>query len=449
MSGAAPQTPLGWAGIVRLGLVQACLGAVVVLTTSIMNRVMVVELALPAVLPGVLVAWHYAVQVLRPRLGHGSDVGGTRTPWIIGGMAALAVGGVGAAIATGLMATNLPAGVALAILSFTVIGLGVGAGGTSLLVLMSRRVAPDRRPAAATIAWLMMFAGFVVTAATAGHFLDPYTPARLVTVTAAVGATAMALTLLAVWRVEGPPEAPAPGAAHSSFMEALRETWQEPQSRRFAWFVFVSMLAYSAQELILDPFAGAVFGYTPGASTRLSGMLHGGALLGMILVAAASLAGRRTALADMRTWTMGGCAASALMLLVLCAGGLVGPAWPLRPTVFLLGMANGSFAVAAIGAMMQLVGTGQSGRAGVRMGLWGAAQAVAFACGGLLATAASDIARALLADQAAAYGLVFLFQTALFLLAARLAARVFLTGLAPARRSLPTPNPAAVAASGG
>ena len=34
-------------GIVRLGLVQTALGSIVVLTTSTMNRVMVVELALP------------------------------------------------------------------------------------------------------------------------------------------------------------------------------------------------------------------------------------------------------------------------------------------------------------------------------------------------------------------------------------------------------------------
>ena len=90
---------LGWLGIVRLGLVQTALGAIVVLTTSTMNRVMVVELALPAMLPGALVAMHYAVQLLRPRLGYGSDVGGQRTPWIIGGMALLALGGISASMA--------------------------------------------------------------------------------------------------------------------------------------------------------------------------------------------------------------------------------------------------------------------------------------------------------------------------------------------------------------
>jgi hypothetical protein len=69
--------PLGWLGIARLGLVQSALGAVVVLTTSTLNRVMVVELALPAMLPAALVAWHYAVQLSRPA--------GATTPTSAGG----------------------------------------------------------------------------------------------------------------------------------------------------------------------------------------------------------------------------------------------------------------------------------------------------------------------------------------------------------------------------
>ena len=78
----------------RLGLVQTALGAIVVLTTSTLNRVMVVELALPAMLPGrARRRCTMRVQMLRPRLGYGSDVGGRRTPWIVGGMAVLALGG--------------------------------------------------------------------------------------------------------------------------------------------------------------------------------------------------------------------------------------------------------------------------------------------------------------------------------------------------------------------
>jgi len=423
---AAP-APLGWIGIARLGLVQTALGAIVVLTTSTMNRVMVVELALPAMLPGILVALHYAVQISRPRLGYGSDVGGRRTPWIIGGMTVLATGGVGAAVATALMDRFPVGGVVLAIAAFLLIGLGVGASGTSLLVLLAKRVDDRRRAAAATVVWLMMIAGFVVTATVAGGFLDPYSPERLVAVTAVVAGLALLVTLVAVRGVEGharPSSAAVADAAAVPFRVAMAQVWNEPRARRFAVFVFVAMLAYSAQDLILEPFAGTVFGMTPGESTRLSGVQHGGVLLGMALVALCGMGfgGRRYG--SLRGWTIGGCCASAAALLLIALGGLIGGDWPLRWTVFALGVANGAFAVAAIGSMMGLVGAGRARREGVRMGLWGAAQAMAFGLGGFLGTAAVDLARFLIGSPAVAYGIVFAAEAVLFLVAALLAIRV-------------------------
>src|ERR1700760_5198216 len=130
---------LSWFGIVRLGLVQTGLGAIVVLTTSTLNREMGVELAMPAILPGALVAIHYALQVFRPAWGHGSDLGARRTPWIVGGMAMLATGGLLASIGTAWMATHPLFGVILAVFAFGLIGAGVGAAGTSLLVLLAKR----------------------------------------------------------------------------------------------------------------------------------------------------------------------------------------------------------------------------------------------------------------------------------------------------------------------
>ncbi|MFM2041666.1 MAG: photosynthetic complex assembly protein [Pseudomonadota bacterium] len=430
--------PLGWLGIFRLGLVQTALGAIVVLTTSTLNRVMVVELALPAMLPGALVGLHYAIQVTRPRMGHGSDQGGRRTPWILGGMAMLAAGGTGAALATAWMATNLTAGVALAVLSFLAIGAGVGASGTSLLVLMAKRVHPHRRAAAATVAWVMMILGFIVTAGTVGTLLDPFTTGRLVMLTAIVSALALTVTTLAVWGLEGregahsmPAAAAGPGdrigdraAERTAFREALHQVWAEPQARGFAIFVFVSMLAYSAQDLILEPYAGAVFGMTPGESTKLAGVQHGGVLLGMILVGIINSLAKDRGAGSLRAWTVGGCLASAVTLCLVGMGGLMGADWPLRETVFLLGVSNGAYAVAAIGSMMERVTAGRDRREGVRMGLWGAAQAVAFGLGGFLGTVAADGARAMMADPAQAYAGVFAAEAVLFLAAAALALRL-------------------------
>ncbi len=435
---------IGWFGIVRLGLVQACLGAIVVLTTSTLNRVMVVELSLPALLPGFLVAMHYLVQVVRPRMGHGSDTGRRRTPWILGGMATLALGGVAAALATVWMGSDRLAGIALAVPAFLMIGVGVSAAGTSLLVLLAKRVAPPRRAAAATTVWLMMIAGFAVTSGVAGKMLDPYSPLRLIAVTAAVSAIAMCVTLLALWRLEGRGDdsAATPGqqaqAASPGFRAALGQVWNEPVARQFTVFIFLSMLAYSAQDLILEPFAGTVFGFTPGQSTQLSGLQHGGVLLGML---AATLAGRGAngrRFGSLRAWQVAGCLGSALALLGLVAAGFIGPAWPFKATVFALGAANGAFSIAAIASMMRLAGEGRASREGVRMGLWGAAQAVAFGLGGLVGTGASDLARWLIGTPGLAYGAVFAFEALLFVGAAVLAARL---GQAAAQ---PVPRAAAI-----
>lgn len=414
----------GWGAVARLGLVQACIGAVVVLTTSTLNRIMVVELALPALLPGLLVAFHYFVQMARPRMGHGSDVGGRRTPWIIGGMAVLGVGGVLAAAATALMGTDRAAGIALSVLGFALVGLGVSAAGTALLTLLAKRVTPERRSASATLVWITMIAGFAITALSAGKLLDPYSPQRLVAVSAAVSLIALLVTLVALHGLEGEADLPEPQRQRMAFRAALAQVWEEPAARRFTVFVFVSMLAFSAQDLILEPFAGTVFGFTPGASTQLSGVQHGGVMLGMLLAATARGPGA------LRAWTVGGCLASALALLALTGAGITGSG-PLKAMVFTLGAANGAFSIGAIGSMMRLAGEGRGSMEGVRMGLWGAAQAVAFAFGGLVGTGASDLARWLIASAGSAYAAVFAFEAVLFMVSAVLAWRI---GAPPAAR---------------
>ena len=134
---------LSWLQIVRLGLVQLCLGAIVVLTTSTLNRLMVVELALPAMLSGALVALHSVVQITRPswgflvrRAGQPHAVHHRRH----GGA------GAGAALAVaGWWRWGLPGmgcGLAVSVLAYVLIGIGAGASGTSLLALLATGCAP-------------------------------------------------------------------------------------------------------------------------------------------------------------------------------------------------------------------------------------------------------------------------------------------------------------------
>ena len=407
---------LSWSQIVRLGLVQMALGAIVVLTTSTLNRLMVVEFALPALLPGALVGLHYGIQLSRPRWGFTSDTGGNRTRWIIGGMVILATGGMGAAFAVTLFAQSFPLAVALSILSYGLIGIGVGASGTSLLALLATATAPDRRAAAATITWLMMIFGIALTAGLAGQFLDPYSPQRLMSVVAVIAALAVLLTLVAIGKIEScvtpmRPEAPTP------FRQGMRELWAEPKTRNFTLFVFLSMNAYFMQELILEPYAGLVFGFTPGQSTSLSGAQNGGVFIGMLTV---GIMATGLKIGALRSWVMAGCLGSCAVLALICMTGFAYT--ELNFTYLVVAM----FAVAAIGAMMALASQGRSQREGTRMGLWGAAQAIAAGFGGLTGAALVDIARNFASDGPA-FGAVFAFEAALFLAAALMAARVMET----------------------
>jgi BCD family chlorophyll transporter-like MFS transporter len=418
-----PPALLGWAGIARLGLVQSALGAIVMLASSLLNRVMVVEYGMAAALPAGLVAFHYGVQLSRPKWGHGSDAGWRRTPWIIGGMATLGGGGLLATWATTQLGGPFWPVLAALVLAYAMIGIGVGASGTSLLALLASRTAEARRPAAASLTWIMMIVGIVISAGISGKLLDPFSPQRLIGVAAGVVACAFALTCLAVWRVEGAPVVEAKREA-APFGEALRGIWQDPLTRLFSIFVFFSMLAYSMQDLILEPFSGLVFGLTPGQSTSLSGVQHQGVLAGMILVGVGGHAFGGKAGMRLKRWIVIGCVASAAALALLALAARSGPGWPLAINVAALGFANGMFAVAAIGSMLELAGRGGPGHEGIRMGLWGAAQACAFGIGGFAGAIAVDSLRAIVAETARAFELVFAAESVLFLVAAVIAARL-------------------------
>ena len=212
-----------------------------------------------------------------------------------------------------------------------------------------------------------------------------------------------------------------PNSGSKGFDAFGYEIMQETAARRFTVLIFVSMLAYSMQDLILEPFAGLVFGMSPGESTSLSGTQHSGVLLGMIIagVGGSAFAGRLPV--DLRVWIVAGCAGSGCALAGLAMAALAGPGWPLAANVFVLGLCNGVFAVSAIGAMMGLAGAGENTREGVRMGVWGAAQAVAFGLGGLTGALGVDAARHLIGRDGAAFQLIFAIEACLFILAAVLA----------------------------
>jgi BCD family chlorophyll transporter-like MFS transporter len=268
----------------------------------------------------------------------------------------------------------------------------------------------------------------VITAGIASKVVDPFSISRLAVVTGGIVLAAFVITYAAVWRIERTglnfTEVLTPQAAPIGFGDAVREMLADPAARHFTIFVFLSMLAYSMQDMILEPFSGLMFGFTPGQSTGLSGIQHSGVLLGMILVGIGGSAFGGGSPQTMRRWIFGGCIGSAVALVGLACAARVGPGWPLTANIFALGFANGLFAVAAIGAMMGLAGAGGPQREGIRMGVWGASQAIAFGLGGLIGAVGVDIGRAVMGTPDRAFIMVFSGEAMLFLVAAALSLRV-------------------------
>jgi BCD family chlorophyll transporter-like MFS transporter len=298
-------------------------------------------------------------------------------------------------------------------------------------VLLAKRVEPKKKAAAATCVWLMMIFGFAFTASVSGKFLTPFSFERLLMVSSTVSVIAVVVTFLAIWGMESPvaktgqstsnldtTESESPSKV--SFREAFAEVWKESRVRSFTWFVFVSMLAYSSQDLILEPFAAVAFGFTPAQTTTLSGLQNGGVLVGMLALAFITTKAKSQTLTTLSNWTIGGCLASALAMLGLVLSGPIANVVFFQAAVFLLGIFNGAFSIAAIGSMMQFASVGSARREGVRMGIWGASQAMAFGLGGIIGTGLSDIARIILGDPASAYAFVFFLEGVLFVVAAYL-----------------------------
>lgn len=400
---------LGWGGIVRLCLVNAAIGGLAALPVNLFNRLMTVELALPALLPGLLVALHYAVQITRPLWGHRSDTRGGRTPFILGGIVCVGLGLI--ATAWAIAYATGPLALVIWVLAYMAIGFGIGAAGTSFLALLATAAPDTRKGAAATIAWLMLIAGAIIASIGTGIALDPYSPERLMLVIPCVAVAACAVALLGTIGLERKLGA-IPEPEERALGPALRATLRDPAARAFTGFVFLSIFAFYLSELVLEPFAGHVHGLTPDASTRLSGGKDGAALAGMIAAGLLSTLG----VGSLRGWAVFGCVISAVGLVGLGAGA------PLIASTVILGLGNGLFVVGAIGSMMRLAAE-REGATGTRMGVFGAAQAIAAGLAGLVATGTLDLARLTFSD-ATAYGFVFGLEAVLFLAAALVALRL-------------------------
>ena len=410
------QKPLSLLAILRLGLFQACLGALAVIFSGLLNRVMLSELGYPGLLVGGALAFEQFMAPSRVLFGQISDgyplFGRRRVPYVLLGtllFSGLAVLAVPLIFQVGrLLSEGSQPGLALGIAGlcglFAAYGLAISLATTPYLALVIDRTDEAERPRAVALVWCMLTVGIVVGAICTSislRSLDQVTdPAILEPVLTQfmlkVSSIVIALTLLATWGMETGipnPDLAASGAGPKAPGErreeavTLRQSWALITSSRQVLIFFAFLVAFTLglflQDPILESYGAQVFGLSISASTQLNAFWGVGTLVGLLL-AGLLVVPRLGKLPTARL----GCRliVIALVLLILC--GLSRSVPLLQAVMLLFGLAAGIATNSALCLMLDLT---LPQAAGAFVGVWGLAQALSRAIGKLLGGGLLDL----------------------------------------------------------
>lgn len=413
---ATAELPLG--RLLRLSLFQVSVGMALVLLNGTLNRVMIVELGVPAWLVALMVALPLVFAPFRALLGFRSDnhrslLGWRRVPYIWFGTL-LQFGGLAIMpFALILLSgdSNGPAwiGQAGAAMAFLLVGAGLHTTQTAGLALATDLAPADSRPRVVALLYVMLMVGTVASALAFAALLADFSQLRLIRVIQGAAVVTVLLNVAALWKQEArDPARTAPNLPRPAFGESWRAFSRGGRSSRLLVAVGLGTAAFSMQDILLEPYGGQVLGLSVGATTALGALLAGGSLAGFA-VAGRSL-GRG---ADPhRVAGFGAVAGLAAFSAVIFAAPL-GSAQLFRAGTVLIGFGGGLFAVGTLTAAMALARDGQSGLA---LGAWGAVQAtsagVAIALGGAIRDAVSGLALQgalgpAMDGPAAGYGVVY------------------------------------------
>ena len=398
----------------RLAFFPLGLGLTSILVSGTLNRVMIVELALPATLVGVFLAIPVLIAPARVWLGHLSDGhplrGKRREPYIVLGTL---IAGLGVSGATLIVLNRNAAGPVLVgggALAFLAFGLGHTLASNTFEALLAEKFTGTQRPRAVTLFKIAMFLGILGGALGLGALLDPFSEFRLRAVVLGVAISYAVLAALAVSRQE--PAVPhlaavARQAAGEPFWAVVRTTlWGNPQARRFFVIVVFSVLGTLAQDVLLEPYGALVLGMSVAQTTRLTAFWGTGTILAMVLAGVWLIArwGYRPVL----------CAGLALNVAVfagMLVAGALGSVAGFRALVLALGIGTGLSMAGLLTAVIEFT---TFERAGLLMGVWGMAAELGQASGGVLGGAVVDMVRHVTGGNALlAYGTVFTLEACL------------------------------------
>ncbi len=421
---ATPELPLG--RLLRLSLFQVTVGMTAVLLIGTLNRVMIVELGIPASLVAAMISLPLVFAPLRMLVGHRSDthrsvLGWRRVPYIWFG-SLMQFGGLAIMPFALLLLSGDSHGPAIigqigAALAFLLAGAGLHTTQTAGLALATD-LAPDHaRPKVVALLCMMLLVGTVVAAVGFGLLLSPFTEVHLVQVVQGSAVLTIVLNGVALWKQETRnPQRFREAVSAPSFKDAWSAYAKTGRAARRLIAIGMGTVAFSMQDVLLEPYGGRVLHLTVGATTTLTALLAVGGAAGLGLAASQLNKG-----ADpYRVAGFGALAGLGAFSCVILAAPMAAP--PLFAAgVALVGFGAGLFAHGTLTASMNMA---KADATGMALGAWGAVQAlaagVAIATGGLVSDAISALATSgrlgpALMSRATGYDVVYVIELMLLL----------------------------------
>lgn len=430
--------------LLRLGLFQVSVGMAAVLLLGTLNRVMIVELSVPATVVAFMIALPVISAPFRAMLGHKSDnhkswIGWKRIPylwfgslWQMGGLAIMPF----ALIVLSGDQIHGPewAGEALAGLAFLMTGIGMHMTQTAGLALASDRATDETRPKVVALLYVMFLLGMAVSAVILGYLLREYEPTKLIRVVQGCAVVTVVLNMVALWKQEKvrPMTAAEMAEVRPIFAEGWRDLMAGGDAGRILLVVMLGTMGFQMQDVLLEPYGAEILGLSVGNTTWLTACNAMGALVGFVL------AGRWLGQGhDMFRMASRGLLVGVAAFLAVTFSAPLGSVVTFYIGAIGIGLGAGLFAVSTLTAAMALPEQGRAGR-GLVLGAWGAAQATAagmsIAIGGGLRDLAGSYAMAGNLGQTFVtpiFGYAFVYQIEILVLF------VTLIALGPLVRVLP------------
>lgn len=418
--------------LLRLSLFQVSVGMALVLLTGTLNRVMIVELDVPAWLVGLMVSIPVLIAPFRALIGFKSDthksvLGWRRVPYIwfgtmmqFGGFAILPFALL---VLTGDGHGSPMWGEIGAALAFLLIGAGINTTQTAGLALANDLASEETRPRVVALLYVMLLLGMVVSALVFGSLLHDFTAKQLIQIIQGVAVITVVLNVIAMWKQEARnPKLTAKDAPRISFSQAWAQFSAAGRAKRLLVGVGLGSAAFSMQDILLEPFGGQVFGLNVGETTWLTATLALGTLAGFAISARRlSSGGDPYRLASL------GILAGIMAFAAVIFSPVLDMVSLFQTGAFFIGLGGGLFSVGMLTAAMDLASSGTGTMSGFALGAWGGVQATAAGIGvglsGVLRDAVSGFASdgALGAATSPTTGYITVYQIEIVLLFATLA----------------------------